>query len=327
MTARRPLRRVRAAALCAVTVLAAGVVAGCGLSSAGPDVSPGSLADAADLTGRTYVVGSKNFDEQILLCHITIAALQSANASVTDRCDTGGSDVTRRALQSGDISIYWEYTGTAWASFLRQTRKLPEPQLLTALRHEDEQRNGILWLQPAGFDNTYAFTVAGTTAARLNLRTLDDMAAYVRANKPGTVCVETEYSSREDGLRGLQKAYGFTLPPGRSEVLDAGLIYQSTADGVCLFGEVGTSDGRIPGLGLKVLADDRGYHGTYKAVPTIRKDVYDQDPDVAKVLDPIASALDYPTILALNEKVSAQGQDPRTVAREWLAQRGFTGSE
>lgn len=318
MTARRT-------AVVAVLLAAALLTAACGLPSSGPDAEPGSLAREGDLSGQTYVVGSKNFDEQQVLCQLTVAALQSAGASVTDRCGIGGSDATRQALLGGDISLYWEYTGTAWTSYLRQTRRLPDEQLLRELRARDRAQNGVVWLQPAGFENSFAFTVRGATAARLKLRTLSDMAAYLRSGQPGTLCVEPEYRSRPDGLRGLQQAYGFGLPPGRMQVLDAGLIFQSTADGVCLFGEVGTTDGRIPGLGLTALEDDRDYHVAYRAVPVIRQDVLDRDPDVARVLDALARSLDHPTMRELNGKVSVQGRAPRDVARAWLSERGLTG--
>ncbi|MFP5070467.1 glycine betaine ABC transporter substrate-binding protein [Pseudonocardia nantongensis] len=315
-------RRIPLLALLLATAL---LTAACGMSSTGPGAAPGSLARQADLSGHTYVVGSKNGDEQQLLCQITITGLQSAGASVTDRCGIGGSDVTRQALLSGDISLYWEYTGTAWASFLPGTHRLPDDQVLRELRERDLAENGIAWLRPTGFENTHAFTVDGSTSARLNLHTISDMAAYLRSGRPGTVCVEAEYSSREDGLRGLQQAYGFEIPPDRIQVLDAGLIHRSTADGVCQFGEVGTSDGRIPGLGLRVLDDDRGYHVTDNAAPTIRKDVLDQAPEVARILDTLSGALDRSTILSLNSKVSAQGRVPRDVARAWLDERGFIG--
>lgn len=318
MTARRTL-------LVAVLLASALLTAACGMSSTGPGAAPGSLARQADLSGHTYVVGSKSGDEQQVLCQITIAALQSAGASVTDRCDVGGSDATRQALLAGDISLYWEYTGTAWASFLAGARPLPDDQVLRELRGRDLAENGIAWLRPTGFENSYAFTVDSATSARLDLHTISDMAAYLRSGRPGTVCVEAEYSSREDGLRGLQQAYGFEIPPERLQILDAGLIHRSTADGVCQFGEVGTSDGRIPGLGLRVLGDDRDYHVADNAAPAIRTDVLDRGPQVARILDTLSGALDRPTIVSLNSKVSAHGQPPRDVARAWLAERGFTG--
>ncbi len=320
-----PGRRLRTLvpALLAVALLAGGCT---GLAGGGPRASAGSLAPRVDLSGRTYVVGSKNFDEQQILCQISIAALESAGASVTDRCNVGGSDVTRQALLSGDISTYWEYTGTAWASYLRETRTLADDQVLAELRTRDRAQNGVVWLDRAGFDNTYSFVVDGATAARLNLNTISDMAAYVRSGQPGDVCVETEYASRADGLAGLQRAYGFELPRDRRETLEQGLIFQSTADGVCLFGEVAATDGRIPALGLKVLTDDRGYHITYSAVPVFRADVFDRAPQVADLFAPITAALDQQTMQQLNGRVSAGGQSPRDVARAWLAERGFIGS-
>ncbi|OLL71115.1 L-proline glycine betaine binding ABC transporter protein ProX / Osmotic adaptation [Pseudonocardia sp. Ae168_Ps1] len=316
----------RAAPRAAVLLASVLLLAGCGgLSASGPHASAGSLAEQVDLSGQTYVVGSKNFDEQQVLCQISIAALESVGAAVTDRCNVGRSDVTRQALVHGDISTYWEYTGTAWASFLTETRKLPDDEVLRELRERDRAENGVVWLDRAGFDNTYAFVVDGTTAARLHLDSISDMAAYLRSGQPGSVCVETEYNSRADGLRGLQQAYDMEIPRDRTEVVEQGLIFQSTADGVCLFGEVAATDGRIPGLGLKVLDDDRGYHITYSAVPTIRQDVFDRAPQVADVFAPIAAALDQPTIQRLNGRVSAGGESPRDVARAWLTQRGFIG--
>ncbi|GAA1382983.1 glycine betaine ABC transporter substrate-binding protein [Pseudonocardia kongjuensis] len=320
---RSPRRAAMLGAMLSVVALVAG---GCaGLAGSGPRAASGSLAEAVDLTGQTYVVGSKNFDEQIVLCQISVAALESVGATVTDRCNVGGSDVTRQALLSGDISLYWEYTGTAWASFLQETRKLPDDEVLRELRTRDLAENGVVWLDRAGFDNTYAFVVDGAEATRLGLRTISDMAAYVRSGQPGTVCVETEYHSRADGLRGLQQAYDVEVPRERISVLEQGLIFQSTADGVCLFGEVAATDGRIPGLGLTVLEDDRGYHITYSAVPTIRQDVFDRAPQVAEVFAPIAAALDQRTVQELNGQVSADGRDAREVARDWLAERGFIG--
>ncbi|ANY05009.1 glycine betaine ABC transporter substrate-binding protein [Pseudonocardia sp. HH130630-07] len=313
----------------AATALSCLLLAGCGaLTASGPGAAAGTLAGSADLTGQTYVVGSKNFDEQQLLCQISIAALESVGASVTDRCNVGGSDVTRQALIDGDISVYWEYTGTAWASYLRETRTLPDDEVFRELSDRDRADNGVVWLDRAGFNNTYAFVVAGQTAQRLGLRTISDMAAHVREGRPGTVCVETEYNSRADGLRGLrglQQAYDVQIPAERTQVIEQGLVYQSTADGDCLFGEVAATDGRIPGLGLTVLDDDRGYHITYSAAPTIRQDTFDRAPQVADVFAPISAVLDQPTVQRLNGRVSAGGESPRDVARSWLTERGFIG--
>lgn len=321
------IRRSRRIALTAMAAIAALTLAGCGgLEGGGPSASGGSLADAGNLEGVDYIVGGKNFDEQLVLCQVTVAALESVGGNVTDRCNLGGTDVARQALLSGDINIYWDYTGTAWASFFKETERIPDDNELYRLVSErDLQENQLTWLNKADFNNTYAFAVNGEKAQQENLNSLADMAAYINAGKPGTVCVETEYNSRDDGLRGLQETYGFQVPADRLQVLATGAIYQATQNGDCTFGLVFTTDGRIPGLGLKVLDDDKRYHVTYNAAPIVRQETFDQNPAIREVMAPISAALDYQTMLDLNGKVSSEGQDARQVARDWLTEKGFIG--
>lgn len=286
------------------------------------------LSEIADLSGQHYVVGGKNISaEQGILCEITVAALRAARADATGRCSVGGTEATRHALLTGEIDLYWEYTGTAWQVFLGQDSPISDPAVLyEQVRKRDLQDNGVVWADRAQFDDTYAFAVNGDTTNRPAIDSLSGMAAYIRSGAPGDVCVEREYRSRPDGLVNLQRAYGFTIPPDRLRVLPANDIYQATANGQCLFGEVFTTDGRIPDLKLSVLTDDKNYHVTYNPAPTIRKDAYDRNPDVAKVLAPIARALDHGTILGLNAEVSSYGEDQRDVARRWLSDQGFIPS-
>jgi osmoprotectant transport system substrate-binding protein len=309
----------------AALVMAAALVAGCGgLSSSGPSAKGGSLVQQANLEGQSYTVGGKNFDEQLVLCQIAVAALESVNAKVTDRCNIGGTDATRKALLGGDIDLYWEYTGTAWVSFLGQKPIQDSKAQYEAVKERDLTQNKILWLEPVPFNNTYAFAVKKERAQQLGIRTLSDMAAYIRSGQPGNLCIETEYQNRDDGLAGLQRTYGFQVPPDRLRVLQTGAIYQTTADQKeCMFGEVFTTDGRIPQLGLTVLQDDKLYHPLYNAAPTMRREVYDRNPNIAKAFAPISAALTNEVMADLNRQKSAEGKPERQVARDWLAQQGF----
>jgi osmoprotectant transport system substrate-binding protein len=309
----------------ALAAAASMAIAGCGgLSAQGPAAGGGQAAQSGiSLEGQTYSVGGKNFDEQLVLCQMAVAALESVKATVNAKCNTGGTEATRNALLAGDLDLYWEYTGTTWVTFLKHTTPIPdEGQQYDAVKQEDLTTNQIDWLDRTPFNNTYAFAVKQEKATELGLNSLSDMAAYIKAGKPGAVCIETEYASRDDGLHGLEKAYDFTVPS--PQVLDTGVIYQATADqNPCLFGEVFTTDGRIPQLGLKVLTDDKHFHPNYNAAVTVRKAAFDKNPDIAKVFAPIAAALDNQTMADLNKKVSADGQDPRQVARDWLTSKGF----
>jgi osmoprotectant transport system substrate-binding protein len=323
------LGRGRTVALLAALAVAAALVAGCGvLSSGGLPAKAGSLAQQVNLQGQSYIVGSKLADEQLVLCQIAIAALESVNAQVTDRCNVGGTDTTRNALLGGDIDLYWEYTGTAWVTFLGQQPIQDSTAQYEAVKERDLTQNKIVWLQPTPFNNTYAFAVKKERAQQLRLWTLSDMAAYVRSGAPGNVCIDVEYQNRDDGFVGLQRSYGFQAPPNRVQVLQAGAIYQATADQEeCLFGLVYTTDGRIPQLGLTVLQDDKLYHPLYNAAPTMRTDVYDRNPNIATALAPISAALTNEVMADLNRQRSAEGKSARRVARAWLVQQGFIAPE
>ncbi len=318
--------RSRCGATAAMAGVSALALAGCvGLSASGPAAEAGGLATQVSLAGASYSVGGKKFDEQWVLCEIAVAALESVQAKVTNKCSIGGTDVTRQALLSGEIDLYYEYTGTAWVSFFKQTPIPDSLKLYQAVKERDQQQNQVVWLTPTPFSNTYAFAVHEARAAQLGLVTLDDMARYVTTHPAATVCVDREYKSRDDGLLGLEKAYDFQIPPNSLKTLDPGVIYQATADAQCLFGEVFTTDGRIPALRLRVLKDPKNYHIIYNAAVTIRQQSYDQNPRIAQVFQPISQALTEPVMLELNRQVAAEGKLAREVTRDWLRQQGFIG--
>lgn len=322
--------RASAVTLAATALLAAGCG---GLSGSGaPQASAGSLsAEGINLTGQTYTVGGKDFDEQLFLCKAQIAALQSVGATVNDRCNISGSAATRQALISKQIDMYWSYTGTGWITDLKNTTPIPDSQQqYIATRDQDLQKNQIVWTNPTPFNNTYAIGVAKAFAAQNNIKTTSDWANFVNSGNPNaTTCVESEFSSRDDGLPGVRKAYNITVPyagPPQVTTLSTGAIYQATANGnPCHFGEVFTTDGRIPGLNLVALPDDKNFFPKYNASNTIRKDVVDRNPGVVQVSNEIAKRLDYDTMLRLNGEISSQGQDPDLVARNWLKQQGLIG--
>jgi osmoprotectant transport system substrate-binding protein len=326
------ISRTRRASIAAVVAASALVLSGCaggGLQQgSGTAAAGGSLAQKVDLSGQTYTVGSKDFDEQLVLCEMTIAVLESVKATVNPKCNVGGTEATRNALLGGQIDMYWDYTGTAQVTFLGGEPIQDAQQQYEAVKTADLAKNQIVWLAPSAFNNTYAFAVAEAKAQELNLTTDSDMGAYYAKGGTGTTCVESEYLVRDDGLPGFQKAYGFQLPGGQPTVLETGAIYQATADPTkCLFGEVFTTDGRIPALKLRVLKDDKTYHPLYNAAVTIKKAAFDKNPAIADAFAPVAAALTDDEMLKLNGQKSSDNVPQRKVARDWLIAKGFIGAD
>jgi osmoprotectant transport system substrate-binding protein len=311
----------------ALVLASAAALASCSLGDPAPsNVDAGSLAEGAALDGVSLTVGGKEFTEQLVLCEITAEALESAGASVDRSCGMSGTSSVRSALESGDIDLYWEYTGTGWLTHLGESKVIPDPQeLYRQLDAEDTRENGITWLEPAPANNTYAVALAKETADQLGISTLSDYAELARndSDKAG-FCGAAEFFGRDDGWPGLQDAYGFDLPDGDVSELAAGAVYNSIDKGSpCTFGEVFATDGRISALDLTVLRDDQHYFPVYNPSVSIDADVLEENPDIEKVLAPLAEALDDATLQKLNAEVDVDGKTPEDVSKDWLVAEGF----
>ncbi|NUT52739.1 MAG: glycine betaine ABC transporter substrate-binding protein [Saccharothrix sp.] len=315
---------VRPAALLAACALAAG----CGLESSFAlpfEVGPGSIRPVPELAGVAIAVGSKDFTENQVLGYLAEVALDAAGADVRDMTNIQGSNSSRQALLTGDVDVSWDYTGTGWISYLGNTDPIPgERAQYEAVRDADLARNGLRWLDYSAIDNTYAFAVTETYARTHDLRTTSDMADLIRRDPTqGVFCLETEFTGRNDGFPGVAAAYGFDPAATEVKTFGTGTIYTATSNGLCNFGEVFTTDGRITALDLVVLEDDREFFPRYNAAVVLRQEFHEAHPRVADVLAPVVAALDNDTIRALNAEVDVSGRDPAAVARDWMARQGF----
>ena len=320
------MRKNKAAALLAMGAVSALVLAGCAAETEDADTGGGDSAfSQLDLSGIEIAVGSKQFGEQRLLGQMMVAAFEEAGATVDDQVDLGGTSVVRSALESGEIDIYMEYNGTGWANHLGQGNPSDDPETLTAnTRDLDLEQNNIVWIGRSPFNNTYAFTSSPElTEANGGPFTLQSMMEYVAENPDATVCMESEYPDREDGLVLLETATGIEIPDDQQQILDFGIIYTETAANNCDFGEVYTTDGRIPALGL-TLVEDPGIHLLYNVSGTIRGEVYEQAPDVFdEIIESILAPLDNDLMSELNARVQVDGEDEVVVATDYLVSQGF----
>lgn len=304
---------------------AASLLAVAGCSAEGAQSAGDSALAEYDLSGVSVTVGSKDFDEQLILGYMMVEAFEAAGAEVTDRVDLGGTNVAREALVSGGIDVYMEYNGTGWTVHLGNEDPSFDPEELTeGVRAQDLERNGIVWVGRSPFNNTYGFTSSPeATEANGGAFDLQSMMEYVQANPDAIVCMESEFPSRPDGLILTETATGIELPEAQQLILDTGIIYTETAANNCTFGEVFTTDGRIPALGL-TLVEDPGVNILYNVSANIREEVYNQAPEAFDaIVEAMLAPLDNVRMAELNARVSAEGQDPQQVARDFLIEEGL----
>ncbi|PKW08118.1 osmoprotectant transport system substrate-binding protein [Streptomyces sp. 1222.5] len=303
------------------------LTAGCGLTSGSPmtdDVKPGSIGRGEPLKGARLTVTSKEFTEQLILGAIMGIAFQAAGADVLDRTGIQGSIGSREAVKNGDADAQFEYTGTGWITYLGNSKPIPDPQKQWEAVRAADLKNGLTWLPPSRLDNTYALAMNQANFQKYRTTTLSEVAALSKKD-PGavTLCVEGEFANRADGLPGMEKAYGMSVPAGNVTQMDTGIIYTQVAKGACTYGEVFTTDGRIKSMNLVVMEDDKQFFPNYNATPVVNTAVLKKWPTIASVIDPVTRKLDNTVAQTLNAKVDVDGEDPHQVALDWMKAEGF----
>ena len=278
-------------------------------------------AAGKSLKGVSVIVGSKDFTESIVLSKIVKQFILANGGKVTDKTNIKGSSTTREAMVSGDINMYWEYTGTAWLVYQKQTDVNISPAELYKKVVAGDKKNKVTWLPMTSFNDTYAWAITKANATKYGIKTYSDLAKKLPAGSAW--CVESEFQSRPDGWAGFKKAYSISDSSITTKVLDTGAIYQATKDGQCMVGEVFATDGRIGALGLMVPAEDISYFPPYNAALTMPDAVAKKYPQLVKALAPIAGKISNATMQNLNARVDVLGEDADTVAKSFLSASGL----
>lgn len=131
------------------------------------------------LEGASLTVGSKEFTEQNILGYMTMAVLEDAGADIDDEIGLVGSQTVRQAIENGDVDMYWEYLGTGWVTYLENEQGIPDVQeQYEALRDADAE-NGIVWLEPTPFNNTYGIAMTQAKSDELGITTISDVKAFL----------------------------------------------------------------------------------------------------------------------------------------------------
>ena len=276
-------------------------------------------------------IASKFDTEGALLGNMMVLVLRDAGFEVVDKTELGPTDVVRKALESGEVDMYPEYTGNgAW--FFTASNVGPEwynrEGALAAVRKFDKEQFDMEWLEPAPANNTWAICVRGDLADSAGLKTLSDFADYVNGGGEIKLAGSEEFVTRPDSLPAFQNAYGFELTADQLVVLSGGNTAMTEGaaargtDGVNAAMAYGT-DGALAALGLVIMEDNLGVQVVYEPAPRVRSETLEMYPEIADLLNPIFTSLDLVTLQTLNGKIAVDGVPARTVAEDWLVENGF----
>jgi osmoprotectant transport system substrate-binding protein len=269
----------------------------------------------------TLKMGSKDFTEEFILAEMYSLLLEDAGFKVERKFNLGGTPIAQAALVKGDIDLYPEYTSTGLMTVLKEKPLADAKAIVDAVRKGYAEQFKLAWLDPSPFNDTQALATTKEVSDRYGIKTYSDLAAKAGDLRLGG---PPEFAEREDGIKGLQQAYGGFQFKEFKQLGTGSLRYEALKNGqidvVVAFG----TDGQINGMGLVLLQDDKHFYPIYQAAPVVRQDVLDKNPKIAETLNKLAPILTDEIMSGLNWQVD--GPDKKeyaAVAKAFLQDKGL----
>jgi osmoprotectant transport system substrate-binding protein len=317
--------RTRLRPLLALLILALAVsLAACGSSnkSSSSSSSSSSSGSGAAQPGKgkpAITLGSKNFTEQYVLGQLYTQALQAKGYTVNLKNNIGSSEITDKALTSGKIDGYPEYTGVIVQELAHENKRPTSADETYTRAKAFEAKRGYATLAKTPFFDADALAVQPAYAQKNGLKSSADL----KKVKHFTYGGPPENKTRYQGVVGMQQAYGlnnFTFKP-----LTIGLQYQALDSGKIDVAAVFTTDGQLTNkTKYVVLTDPKGIFGFQNVTPVInKKKLAAMGPEFTTILNGVSSKLTNEAMQKMNSAVDLDKQKPADVAKQFLQANGL----
>jgi osmoprotectant transport system substrate-binding protein len=308
------------AALLAVALAIA--VAACGSSDDNSSSSSSTpAASSSDQPGKgkpAVTIGDKNFTEQYVLGELYAQALRAKGFTVKIKSNIGSSEIIDKALTSGKLDFYPEYTGVILSELAHAKQRPSNPDEAYDAAKKFEEGRGFTMLDKTPFFDSDAIAVKPDFATKNGLESVADLkklGGKVRLGAP------PEFKTRFEGLIGLKKSYGVspTFKP-----LAIGLQYKALDSGKIDAADVFTTDGALQGGKYKILKDPKFIFGFQNVAPIVSQKVLDQQGSgFADTLNAVSAKLTTEAMQKMNAAVDLDKQKPAAVAKQFLQANGL----
>ncbi len=311
------LRYSKLLALSLLLLLIFFMMVGCQPDEGATDTDMDVDNDEEPATMEVVRIGHKNYTEQRLSGQMLAALIEAKTDYPTEVIEFGGTMICFEALDSDEIDMYPEFTGTAYGAILEQADILGPQETYDYVKDAFEEKYGITWLGELGWNNTYVLSVTAETAEELGISTVSELVPYA---SDMTMGCDNEFLGRADGLPGLKETYGITF---KDELpMDQGLTYAALREGEIDVNVSFSTDGRIAKFNLVNLTDDKNYFPPYYVAPILKQDYADANPAVVEALMLLKGKFTDEDAQKYNLMVD-EGGDPREVAEQALRDKGL----
>jgi osmoprotectant transport system substrate-binding protein len=322
---RRTPRRFAWAVLGILTLL---LIAGCGSSKSSSSSSAAAASStsstsstsavAASSSGGTLTLGTKNFTEEFVVGQLYRQALEAKGCKINYKENIGATEVVDKALTSGQIDAYPEYTGESVATVFGLNQAVSSPQQEYNIAKQAYAKRGQVMSNMTPFFDTDAIAVANAYAKKYGLTTTADLKKIPHF----TLGARPEFLNREEGALGMKKVYGVDNFTFRSLAL--GLQYEALDSGAVQAIDVFTTDPQLASGKYTVLKDPKNIFGFQNIALVVNKDKVNVCPSLMSTVNAVNALLTTPAIIAMNKAVAIDHQQPAAVAAAFLKANHLT---
>ena len=267
----------------------------------------------------SITVGGKDYTEQYVLANLYAELIErNTDFKVERKTNLGGTKVCLAALQSGDIDMYIEYSGTAYGDVLGLPPNNDMDEVYTTVKKAFKDDLGIHVLKQAGFNNTYTIAVTPETAGRYGLKKMSDLKGKAEQL---SAALTFEFMNRRDGLPGLSEYYGFSFKD--TNAMNAAQRYVALENGDVQVIDAFSTDGLLKKFNLVTLEDDRHFFPPYYAMPVMSQKGAERYKDIIPLIESLGEKLNDSVMTGLNYKVDELQQAPQAVAVDFLREQGL----
>ncbi len=270
------------------------------------------------------VVGAKTFTEQYILGSMLSTLLQKSGHTVKEKRNLR-TPLLRKALETGDVDIYWEYTGTAYRNFFsgKDKKIATNANLLHETVKRLDQANGIVWLAKASVNNAWVFIAPQSFVEQHRLNTIQDLQGLVTRTEPIVFGLGNDFTKRTDGLKELEKQYGFSVPKNSIQFVPHSSVYGALNRGQVHIGLGYATDPQIKKFRLIALKDNRAFFPKYNPAPVLRLETVQRFPHLVSLVQNLVPHLNNQEMIELNYQVDILEKSVEQVVAAWLQEKGL----
>ncbi|WP_341946844.1 ABC transporter substrate-binding protein [Microbacterium sp. LWH11-1.2] len=293
------------------SVLAVGLVAAAtlALSACGgnPLDEPSSDAGSGSGDSETIVVGSQGYYSNEIIAEIYAQALEGAGFTVEKKLNIGQRDAYMPEVESGEIDVFPEYTGSLLEYLSEDDVDVTSPEdVYSALT--ETLPEGLTALDYAEASDQDTYTVLKSFAEANNLKTIEDLK---NVTSQVTIGAPPEFEQRPYNPAAAKEVYGVDLAfsatgPTTLESLLAGEIQVA---------DIYTADPAFETEDIVALEDPKNLIISSNVVPIVASDIADK---VSEVLNAISAKLTAEELVSLNVLSTVEQQSSADIAKKWL---------